>query len=194
MKKIDLQKVFITAKAEDARFIGVKIQTEGNSRPEIIINPAENFDAKYDYYMEAYDDDLILISAKGKKDIRITGAAHGKSFADIQCQIMTEAGKGWKRLIADAINRAYEKMLKETPPESEEERIQCDSMKEAITGMFINDSRTAAEARFIEENIGEYERIFDVCMNGDDLEFKKGLVDLQKKQNEFVLRMENDGE
>ena len=34
--------------------------------------------------------------------------------------------------------------------------------------------------------------IFDVCMNGDDLEFKKGLVRLQKMQNEYVMQREND--
>lgn len=29
-------------------------------------------------------------------------------------------------------------------------------------------------------------------MNGDDLEFKKGLVRLQKMQNEYVMQREND--
>ncbi len=43
------------------------IQTEGSSEPEVIINPKENFNAKFDYYMAAYDDDLILIAAKGKR-------------------------------------------------------------------------------------------------------------------------------
>ena len=37
-----------------------------------------------------------------------------------------------------------------------------------------------------------HEKIFDVCMNGDDLEFKKGLVRLQKMQNEYVMQREND--
>ena len=32
----------------------VSIKTEGSSQPEIIINPRENFDAKFDYYMEAW--------------------------------------------------------------------------------------------------------------------------------------------
>lgn len=66
------------------------IQTEGSSEPEVIINPKENFNAKFDYYMAAYDDDLILIAAKGKKDIRITGAAAGASFEDIQSQLIDE--------------------------------------------------------------------------------------------------------
>lgn len=38
-----------------------------------------------------------------------------------------------------------------------------------------------------------YEKIFDVCMNGDDLEFKKGLVRLQKMQNEYVMQRERTG-
>lgn len=190
MNKSVLKAVFINAKAAGAKYIGVKIETEGSSEPEIIINPQGNFDAKFDYYMNAYDDELVLISAKGKKDIRITGAAHGNSFEDIQSQLLGEIVKGWKRQIADAIDRVVDKTLKETPPENEEERLQCEGAREAIKGMFINKSRTAAEARFISENIGKYEEIFETCMNGDDLAFKKGLVELQRLQNEAILREE----
>lgn len=188
MNKSVLKAVFINAKAAGAKYIGVKIETEGSSEPEIIINPQRNFDAKFDYYMNAYDDELVLISAKGKKDIRITGAAHGNSFEDIQSQLLGEIAKGWKRQIADAIDRVVDKALKETPPENEEERLQCEGAREAIKGMFLNDSRTASEARFISENIGKYEEIFETCMNGDDLAFKKGLVELQRLQNEAILR------
>jgi hypothetical protein len=191
MKKNTLKLAFIEAKAVDAKYIGVSIQTEGSSEPEYIINARENFNTKYDYYMEAYDDELVLIAAKGKKDIRIMAVAHGSSFEDIQWQI-TEKGKGWRKLLSDAIDRAYEKMIEATPPQDDEEKVQCEGMKEAVKGMFINGSRTAAEARFIEKNMGEYDRIFDICMNGDDLEFKKGLVNLQRKQNEFIMRGEGD--
>ncbi|MDO4331799.1 MAG: hypothetical protein Q4C58_03835 [Eubacteriales bacterium] len=192
MNKSSLKAVFINAKATGAKYIGVKIETEGSSQPEFIINPQENFGAKFAYYMDAYDDDLALISAKGKKDIKITGAASGKSFEDIQSQLLEEIAKGWKRLIAEAIDRVVDKALKETPPESEEERLQCEGMRETIKGMFINDSRTAAEARLISENIGKYEEIFETCMNGDDLAFKKGLIELQRLQNEAILRGEGD--
>lgn len=192
MKKSELKAEFINAKVEGAKYIGVSIKTEGSSQPEIIINPNGNFDAKFDYYMEAYDDDLILIAAKGKKDIRITAAGHGNRFEDIESQLMGERGKGWKELIAAAIDRAYDRMIEKTPPKDEEEKVQCEMMREAIKGMFINESRTAAEAEFICKNIGEYEEIFDVCMNGDDLEFKKGLVRLQKMKNEYVMQREND--
>lgn len=92
MNKSELKAIFINAKATDAKYIGVSIQTEGSSQPEIIINPNPNFDAKFDYYMEAYDDDLILIAAKGKKDIRITAAGQGNRFEDIECQLLGERG------------------------------------------------------------------------------------------------------
>ena len=192
MNKSALKAIFINAKAVDSRYIGVRIQTEGNNQPEIIINPRENFNAKFDYYMEAYDDDLILISARGKKKIEITGIAQGNTFEDIEFQLMGERGKGWKELIAAAIDRAYDRMIEKTPPKDEEEKVQCEMMREAIKGMFINESRTAVEAEFICKNIKEYEEIFDVCMNGDDLEFKKGLVRLQKMQNEYIMQREND--
>ena len=192
MKKGQLKALFIEAKGTGQKYIGVMIQTEGSSEPEVIINPKENFNAKFDYYMAAYDDDLILIAAKGKKDIRITAAGQGNSFEDIECQLIGERGKGWKELIAGAIDNAYEKMIATTPPTTEEEQTHCEMIKEAVKGMFINESRTAAEAEFIKTHIVDYEKIFDVCMNGDDLEFKKGLVRLQKMQNEYVMQREND--
>ena len=67
-----------------------ELTCKSSSEPEVIINPKENFNAKFDYYMAAYDDDLILVAAKGKKDIRITGAAAGASFEDIQSQLIDE--------------------------------------------------------------------------------------------------------
>lgn len=191
MNKSALKAVFINAKVEDARYIGVSIETEGSSQPEIIINPKENFDAKFDYYMSAYDDDLILISAKGKKNIRITGIAQGNTFEDIEYQLMP-VGVGWKQPISEAIDKSYDKMIAATPPRTEEERLQCETMKEAVKGMFLNASRSAAEARFIFDNIEKYEELFDICMNGDDMAFKKGLMELQRAQNEYVLKEESD--
>ena len=190
MNKSALKALFINAKVEGARYIGVKIATEGNSEPEIIINPEKNFDSKFDYYMSADDDDLILISAKGKKEIRITGVAQGNTFEDIEYQLMS-VGVGWKRPISDAIDKSYNKMIAETPPQTEEERLRCETMKEAIKGMFLSASRTAAEARFIFENIEKYEQLFDICMNGDDMEFRKGLTELQRMQNEHILKEES---
>lgn len=191
MNKSALKALFINAKVEGARYIGVSIATEGSSEPEIIINPEKNFDSKFEYYMSAYDDDLILISAKGKKEIRITGIAQGNTFEDIEYQLMS-VGVGWKKPISDAIDKAYNKMIAETPPQTEEEKLRCDTMKEAVKGMFLNASRSAAEARFIFENIEKYEQLFDICMNGDDMEFRKGLMELQRMQNENILKEEDD--
>ena len=191
MNKSALKALFINAKVEGARYIGVRIATEGSSEPEIIINPEKNFDSKFEYYMSAYDDDLILISAKGKRDIRITGIAQGNTFEDIEYQLMS-VGVGWKKPISDAIDKAYNKMIAETPPQTEEEKLRCDTMREAIKGMFLNASRSAAEARFIFDNIEKYEEIFNICMNGDDMEFKKGLMELQRMQNEHILKEESD--
>lgn len=95
---------------------------------------------------------------------------------------------GWKKLISDAIDKTYNKMIAETHPESEEEKIKCETMKEAVKGMFLAKSRTEAEERFILDNIEKYEEIFDLCMNGDDIGFRKGLVELQRMQNEYMLR------
>ena len=190
MNKSALKALFINAKVEGARYIGVRIATEGSSEPEIIINPEKNFDSKFEYYMSAYDDDLILISAKGKKEIRITGIAQGNTFEDIEYQLMS-VGVGWKKPISDAIDKAYNKMIAETPPQTEEEKLRCDTMKEAVKGMFLNASRSAAEARFIFENIEKYEQLFDICMNGDDMEFRKGLTELQRMQNEHILKEES---
>lgn len=190
MNKSALKALFINAKVEGARYIGVRIATEGSSEPEIIINPEKNFDSKFEYYMSAYDDDLILISAKGKKEIRITGIAQGNTFEDIEYQLMS-VGVGWKKPISDAIDKSYNKMIAETPPQTEEERLRCETMKEAIKGMFLSASRTAAEARFIFENIEKYEQLFDICMNGDDMEFRKGLTELQRMQNEHILKEES---
>lgn len=119
-------------------------------------------------------------------------AGHGNRFEDIENQLIGEKGKGWRGLIAEAIDKAYDRLIASTPPQTEEEKTHCEMIKEAVKGMFINESRTAAEAEFIKTHIVDYEKIFDVCMNGDDLEFKKGLVRLQKMQNEYVMQREDD--
>lgn len=191
MKKSALKALFINAKAVGARYIGVRVETGGSSQPEIIINPKENFDTKFEYYVKAYDDDLTLISEKGEKDIRITGIAQGNTFEDIEFQLF-DMGFGWKQPISDAIEKSYNKMISETPPASEEERLRCEAMKEAVKGMFLGESRTAAETRFILDNIEKYEELFDVCMNGNGIEFEKGLIELQRLQNEYILQEEKN--
>ena len=65
-------------------FMVVKIETEGNPAPEIIINPAENFDQKIIYYDKAYNEDMELIKAKeAGKTIRITDALMTSNLNDL---------------------------------------------------------------------------------------------------------------
>ena len=78
-------------------------------------------------------------------------------------------------------------MLKETPPETEEERQNCETMRETIKGMFLTQRRSKTEVAFITENIDRYEELFEVCMNGDDAQFKKGITELQKAQKSNCL-------
>lgn len=190
MKKTELQELLKKADESGTSYVAVKIETEGGNRPEIIINPRENIKEKLHYYMNAYDDDLVLNSTKGKKYIRIVGAAQGKTFEEIQWQLMQQDKPNCKKLLADAIDRTVKKMLAEIPPNNEEERIQCEAVFEGIKGMFIDNSYSSAEEKFICENIDQYERLFDICMNGSDLEFKKKFVELEKRKNEEKLKGE----
>ena len=65
-------------------FLVVKIETEGNPAPEIIINPAANIPAKRDYYDKAYNDGLELISGKkAGKSVRIVDALMTNNLADL---------------------------------------------------------------------------------------------------------------
>lgn len=194
MKKSELEEIFTSVKMKGAKYIGVSILTQGSSEPEIIINPKENLDEKSDYYMKAYDDDLILITTKGRKNIRIIDAGYGNNFEDIESQLVGERGRGWKELISTSIEKAYERMIVSTPPKDDEEKENCKMIKEAIKGMFINERRTAVEAEFIKLNIEAYDRLFDICMNGTGLEYRRGLAKLQRMQNEYVLQREREKE
>lgn len=84
MRKEELNAIFEDGRNRRKGFIAVKIETEGNPAPEIIINGAENFDAKQNYYNKAYDDNLTLIAAKEKgKIIRITDALATSNLNDL---------------------------------------------------------------------------------------------------------------
>lgn len=187
MNKSALKAVFINAKASGARYIGMRLTQTGIKKPEFHITPKENFDKMFEYFMKMYDDDLISLV---NREIKVTGIAQGNTFEDIEFQLC-DVGVDWKQQISDAIDRSYNKMITETPPTSENEKLRCEAIKEAVKKMFLSESRTAAEARFIFDNIEKYEEIFDICMNGDDMTFKKELVELQRMQNEYILKSES---
>ena len=65
-------------------YMVVKIETEGNPGPEIIVNPAENFAPKLSYYDKAYNDDMELIAAKNNgKSVQITDVLMTSNLADL---------------------------------------------------------------------------------------------------------------
>lgn len=192
MKKSDFKAMFRSAKLTDSRYIGIKIETEGSRQPEVVIIQKEDFDEKLKNYMDAYDGEMVMEIAKWNKNIplsEITDIAKGQTFKDIEYQLMS-VGYGWKKPISEAIDKTYRKMMAENPPESKEEQIRRETMKEAIKGMFLNESRREIEARFIFDNIEKYEEIFEICMNGSDMQFREGIVELQRMQNEYILKEE----
>ena len=73
MKKTEFKKIVEDGVSQGKEFLIVKIETEGNAEPEIIINPLANVKAKMAYYDRAYNDNLELIAAKNNGTlIRIT--------------------------------------------------------------------------------------------------------------------------
>ena len=77
----ELEDVFYRAIEQKENYIGVRVETQGCSKPEVIINPYRNFAFKLDYYKKAYNHDLTLKSFNG---IKITGFMYGYDFAEIQ--------------------------------------------------------------------------------------------------------------
>ena len=75
LTKKKLETTFRNAIKGDHDYIGVKIRTQGYPEDEIIINKNEKFKVKLDYYIHAYDDNLILKTFSG---IRIVAIASGK--------------------------------------------------------------------------------------------------------------------
>lgn len=64
MRKSEFKEIVQDGINRGREFMAVKIRTEGNAGPEIIINGSENFKQKLAYYDKAYNDDMELIKAK----------------------------------------------------------------------------------------------------------------------------------
>jgi len=77
----DLESCFNTANEQGYSYIGIEIQMEGFAKPEVIINPEENFDTKLAYYKKAYNDNLTLKSFNG---IKIIGFTCGDNYDEIE--------------------------------------------------------------------------------------------------------------
>lgn len=67
----DLEKIFHMAWQFGMNYIAVKIKMPGLNDPELIIVPKANFEAKLDYYKNAYDERL---HSKANSEIKIIAA------------------------------------------------------------------------------------------------------------------------
>jgi hypothetical protein len=81
----NLEKCFYAASQKGKKYVGVLIEMPGFKCPEVIINPVENFDKKFDYYRNAYDENLNHKRAQG---IKIIGFTYGDSFSELECDIV----------------------------------------------------------------------------------------------------------
>jgi hypothetical protein len=85
MKMQNLEKCFYEASVKAKKFVGIKVKMESFPKAEIIINQNENFDKKFTYYKNAYNDDLTLKTFSG---IRIVGFTYGDTFEEIEHDLM----------------------------------------------------------------------------------------------------------
>lgn len=84
MTKADFNQIVRDGVSRGKCYLAVKIETEGNPAPEVIVNPAENVGAKMAYYNKAYNDDFELITAKASgKLVRITDAIMTSNLNDL---------------------------------------------------------------------------------------------------------------
>lgn len=84
MNKQEFKKIVNEGINRKRNFMVVKIETVGNPGPEIIVNPAENFDHKIRYYDKAYNDNMELIKAKEVgKTIKIIDALMTSNLNDL---------------------------------------------------------------------------------------------------------------
>lgn len=83
-KNMLIEKIEIAKK--DKMSIAIALCMPEQKQPEIIINHYSSLDAKKEYYLKAYDDDLCL---KANKDIKIIALAFMDNdvFIDFQNQV-----------------------------------------------------------------------------------------------------------
>ena len=84
MKKAEFKAIVSEGVNRRRDYLAVKIETEGNPSPEVILNPIENLAEKMAYYDKAYNDDMELIRAKESgKLIRVTDVLVTSNFNDL---------------------------------------------------------------------------------------------------------------
>lgn len=84
MKKAEFKTIVSEGVNRRRDYLAVKIETEGNPSPEVILNPIENLAEKMAYYDKAYNDDMELIKAKESgKLIRVTDVLVTSNLNDL---------------------------------------------------------------------------------------------------------------
>lgn len=83
-KKEQLIEIFEDAINFKAHYIAVEVETKGSEKNEIIINPYENFQKKLEYYVKAYNDDLVLNTYDGIRIISAISLDDNSEMYDVE--------------------------------------------------------------------------------------------------------------
>ena len=78
-----LKEMFTLAIENNMKFVAIEVENsdyKNYKKSEIIINPRENFEDKFEYYLQAYDENLVL---KNCSKIRIVDVIFSNNLEDI---------------------------------------------------------------------------------------------------------------
>jgi hypothetical protein len=81
----NLKNNFQGAKDNNAKYVGLLIETKGDKNPKVIIDSSEVFDTRLKYYIETYDEQL---NHRTKEGIKISGFTYGNSVEDIEIDLI----------------------------------------------------------------------------------------------------------
>ena len=125
---------------------------------------------------------MILVAAKGKKDIHITAVAAGDTFADIEFLLLQDR-PDWKKVISEAVDTVVNRILDKYPDVDQKQRDSWTVILEGFKEQFFKNRYTIGQQRFICESRELYEDMFETCMNGSNEEFKEKFFNLSKELN-----------
>jgi hypothetical protein len=84
MTKTEFKQIVAEGRFRNREYLVVKIETEGNPTPEIIINSRGSLEQKVRYYDNVYNEDMELVTAKANgKIIRIVDALMTSNLSDL---------------------------------------------------------------------------------------------------------------
>ena len=76
----NFKKMFEEAIDNNKKYCAIVVENSDYKKPEIIINLRENFEDKLEYYLRAYDENLVL---KNCEKIKISKAIFSNNLRDI---------------------------------------------------------------------------------------------------------------